>query len=209
MIRVFFAVLVFMLSSVAHADDGLDGRFEGRVIVEWLDDPFGPKVQVIEDFYFRQSDGTIWKVPAGAIVAGRSIPPLFVQLMGHPFESGFRKTAISYDYAVTARQHPWKDAQRMFYDGAVTEGVLPIEAKVMYLLLHATGPRWAVSGTRDCHGRCHRRDEELAWSPQVDHEQVVSLVSWVHAEDPSLDAIDQRVGKVILQAGPHIIGPLK
>ena len=34
MIRVFFAALVFMLSSVAHADDGLDGRFEGRVIVE-------------------------------------------------------------------------------------------------------------------------------------------------------------------------------
>lgn len=209
---ILFAALFFVLHCGAHAAGEIEtqgNRFYGRVIVEWVDDPFVPLLRVMEDFVFLQSDGKVWKTPAGAIVAGRSIPPLFVQLKGHPFESGFRKTAITYDYAVTARKHSWRDADRMFYQGAVAEGVLPVEAKVMYLLLYATGPRWAVSGTRDCHGRCHRRDEDLAWSPQVDHEKVLSLVSWIHAEDPSLDTIEQKADRVIVQAGPHVIGPFK
>jgi len=212
MYRFLFTILVFALNCGAHAAGEIEpegNRFHGRVVVEWVDDPFVPLLRVVEDFYFFQGDGKVWKTPAGAVVAGRSIPPLFIQLIGHPFESGFRKTAITYDYAVTARKHPWRDADRMFYDGAVTEGVLPVEAKVMYLLLYATGPRWAVSGTRDCHGRCHRRDEDLAWSPQVDHEQILSLASWIHAEDPSLDAIEQHADKVILQAGPHVVGPFR
>lgn len=210
--RVLFALFCLVLNCEVQAagdTETEDNRFCGRIIVEWVDDPFVPLLRVLEDFFFFQRDGKVWKTPAGAIVAGRSIPPLFVQLKGHPFQGGFRKTAITYDYAVTARKRPWQDADRMFYEGAVTEGVLPVEAKVMYLLLYATGPRWAVSGTRDCHGRCHRRDEELAWSPQVDHEQILSLVSWVHAQDPSLDSIEQHVDKVIIQAGPHVIGPFK
>ncbi len=210
--RLLFATLVFALNCAAHAAGEAEpegNHFYGRVVVEWVDDPYVPLLRVVEDFYFFQRGGKVWKTPAGAIVSGRSIPPLFVQLKGHPFESGFRKTAITYDYAVMAREHPWRDADRMFYDGAVTEGVLPVEAKVMYLILYATGPRWAVSATRDCHGRCHRRDEDLAWSPQVDHEQILSLTSWIHAEDPSLDTIEQYVDKVIVQAGPHVIGPFK
>ncbi len=210
--RLLVATLVFSLSFAVHAagQTGQEGsRFDGRVVVEWVDDPFVPVLRVVEDFYFFQSGGKVWKTPAGALVAGRSIPPLFVQLKGQPFEGGFRKTAITYDYAVKAREHTWQDADRMFYDAAVTEGVLPVEAKEMYLILYATGPRWAVTGTRDCHGRCHRRDEDLAWSPQVDHEQILSLVSWVHAQDPSLDTIEQHVDKVIIQAGPHVIGPFK
>lgn len=210
--RLLFATLVFALSFAAHAagETGQEGgRFDGRVVVEWLDDPYVPVLRVVEDFYFFQRGDKVWKTPAGAIVAGRSFPPLFVQLKGHPFESGFRKTAITYDHAVTARDRPWQDADRMFYDAAVAEGVLPVEAKVMYLLLYATGPRWAVTGTRDCHGRCHRRDEDLAWSPQVDHEQVLSLVGWVHAQEPSLNAIEREVDKVIIQPGPHVVGPFK
>jgi hypothetical protein len=34
----------------------------------------------------------------------------------------------------------------MFLEGNLAEGVLPVEAKAMYLLLHATGPRWAIRG---------------------------------------------------------------
>ena len=94
----------------------------------------------------------------------------------------------------------------MFYDGAVTEGILPVEAKLMYMLLNATGLRWDVRGSRDCYGRCHARDAELEWTPKVRDEQVLALISWVRAEDPSLDEIERKVHGVILEKGPHIVG---
>lgn len=94
----------------------------------------------------------------------------------------------------------------MFYDAAITEGVLPIEAKVMYMLLNAKASRWAVRDARDCHGRCHRRDEELEWSPKVSEERVLSLIGWVRSEDPALTEIDDAVDKIIVERGPHIVG---
>ena len=35
---------------------------------------------------------------------------------------------------------------------------------------------------------------------------LVTLVSWVRSEDPPLDEIEWRVGKVILDDSPHMIG---
>lgn len=196
-----------MLPANGFDTEPAGNRFEGRALLEWLDDdPFIPKMRLMEDLAFHQQDGNIWVVPAGSIVDGRSMPALFNKLMGHPFESGFRKAALSYDFAAKSRQHSWRDAQRMFHDATIAEGVLPIEAKVMYLLLYAKGLRWAVRNTRDCHGRCHSRDQALEWSPVVKDQQVIALVGWVRSEDPSLDEIEHSVDVVTLQKGPHVIG---
>jgi hypothetical protein len=66
--------------------------------------------------------------------------------------------------------------------------------------------RWAERGDPDCYGRCHPRDANLEWSPKIDEEDVLALVSWVRSEHPQLDEIQRRVAGVILDDSPHMIG---
>ena len=211
--RLVIAISLVTLSidaTAAESDEMAGGVFEGTVGFERLDDdPFVPKLRLTEELLFRQADGRVWVTPANAVIDGRSMPTLLVQLIGHPFESEFRKTAISYDYAVKSKRHSWEDAQRMFYAAAVAEGVVPGEAKVMYMLLRAQGSRWALHGPNSCFSRCHTDAEELEWRPRVDDEKLVSVVRWVRAEAPSLNAIDQRTIEVIIEKGPHIFGAIR
>lgn len=181
------------------------GRFHGRVVLEWVDDsPFIATMRLVEEFSFQQANGKSWVVPAQTTLDGRFAPPLFKRLMGHPFEGGFRRTAIVYDYVVKDMTRPWPEAQRMFYEASVVEGVLPVEAKVMYMLMNAGGTRWAERYSNGCFGSCHASAPELSWRPLVDEEQVVALVSWVRQADPSLDEIERRVDETLLHRGPHI-----
>ena len=181
------------------------GRFHGRVILEWVDDsPFIATMRLVEEFSFKQADGKSWVVPALATVDGRFAPPLFTHLMGHPFEGGFRKTAIVFDYVVKDMTQPWPEAQRMFFEASVVEGVLPIEAKVMFMLMNAGGNRWAERRSSSCFNSCHVGKSELSWRPLVDDEQVVALLSWVRQADPSLQEIERRVDETLLHRGPHI-----
>ena len=196
--------------SVAETDEMVGGTFEGSAVVKPLaGDPFVTRFQLTEELLFRQAGGEVWVTPSNAVLDGRSMPTLFVQLIGNPLESEFRKSAISYDYAVKSKYHPWRDTQRMFYDGVMTEGVARGEAKVMYLLLSASGSRWALHGPNSCFTRCHTGNKELEWRPRVDDEKLVLLVNWVRADDPSLDAIDQRANEVIIEKGPHIFGAIR
>lgn len=186
------------------------GRFDGQAVLERLDDdPFVPRFRLIGELQFRQARGQIWVTPANTILDGRSVPTVFVQLFGNPLEGAFSKTAVSYDYAVKRKNSSWEQAQRMFYEAAVTEGVAPGEAKVMYTVLSASGTRWALHGPNSCFSRCHVSETQLEWRPRVDHDKLVSLLSWVRAEDPSLDEIDQRATETIIEKGPHIFGTFR
>jgi len=200
-----FLITLACACGAAIADDV--ARFEGRIVLEWLDEiPFVAAMRMVEPFAFTQQDGTVWVVPAGGVVDGRAIPPLFVSVMGLPFDGGFRKTAVVYDYAAKDQKQSWQDAQRMFFEGSITEGILPIEAKVMYTLLNATGSRWEVRDAGTCFSQCHTGNSELVWRPVFDDEPVIALVSWVRQDDPSLEEIEQRVSGVILHPGPHTFG---
>lgn len=192
---------------MAPAEQASVARFEGSVVMEPIgDDPFVPSFKLTRRLVFSQSDGTQWISPPDALVDGRSMPTLFVQLFGHPFDSTFRKSAVSYDHAVKTKQYSWEAAQRMFHEALLTEGVAPDDAKVMYLLLSGSGTRWAMRGPNSCFSRCHTDAKELEWRPRVDNEKLVSLTSWVRTEDPSLDQIDQRARATIVEKGPHIFG---
>ena len=181
--------------------------FTGRVVVEWVDDSqFVAQMRLVEDLSFLQARGKTWRVPAGSRVDGRSMSPLFVRTSGPAFDGGFRKSAVVYDYATKEMSQPWFEAQRMFFEASLVEGVPPIEAKVMYLLLYTTGPRWAIRRESSCFNHCHTAVSELAWRPLVDDEPVLALVGWVREEDPTLEQIEQRARKVILHPGPHIFG---
>jgi hypothetical protein len=188
---------------LAAAQAAGHGAFQGEMAVEWLDGPFVPTMRVVEDFGFRQASGKLWKVPSGQVLDGRCMPLLFHDLVGEPFDARFRKAAVVYDSAVRAMSEPWKDAQRMFLEASVAEGVAMVDAKVMYLLLAAQGSRWEVSGSK-CYGSCHGLTPPLEWRPVVDEAAVGELVKWVRATDPTVEEIDVQARSVIRAYGPHI-----
>ena len=204
------SAVVSISTSAAQTDQPVVGGFEGEAVLERLDDdPFVPRFRLIGELRFKRAGGQVWSTPANTILEGRSVPTVFVQLKGHPFESEFPKTAITYDYAVESKQRTWEEAKQMFYEAAVTEGIDPVEAKAMYMLLRASGTRWAMHGPNSCFSRCHVSEEELEWRPRVDHEKLVALLEWVRSESPTLDAVDQRASEAIIEKGPHIFGNLE
>jgi hypothetical protein len=199
-----------MLFVFCYVSAARGAGFEGRVLVEWVDDtPFIAGMRVVEPFLFRRESGEAWVVAKGTFIDGRSLSPLFVKLMGHPFEGGFRKSAVAYDAAAKDMKRPWTQAQRMFFEASVTEGAAFAEAKVMYMLLYATGPRWAIRETSTCYVHCHAAQSALQWRPLVDEGSITALVNWVRHEDPPLEQIEQRTAAEFLHPGPHIFGHVR
>ena len=197
--------MVALSAGVLAADGGKinNGSFEGKVIVEWLDDPFVPTMRLVEPFAYRQPQGKVWAVPGGHLVKGRGLPPLFRDLIGQPFNGGFRKSSIVYDYVTQKMTEPWEDAQHMFLDATGAEGVTQAESKAMYMLLRAQGSRWEVPDST-CYGHCHGKQEPLLWRPVVDETVVGELLGWVRRNNPPLSEIDERVQSAILDPGPHV-----
>jgi hypothetical protein len=180
------------------------GEFEGRVVVEWLDNAFVPSMRTVEDFGFRQAKGKLWTVARGQVFDGKGMPPLLSDVAGPPYEGRFRKSAMVYESATQRRTEKWDEAQRMFFEAAVAEGVAPRDAKVLYLLLALQGSRWEILGSSRCFGSCHGVSGPLEWRPVIDEAKTAELVNWVNAADPKLEEIDQRAYSTIRATGPHI-----
>ncbi len=82
-------VAPWIVCASALAQENTGGVFEGKVVLKPVgDDPFVPSFRLQETLLFRQGGGMEWISPEGAIVDGRSVPPLFVQLT-----SGIRSRA--------------------------------------------------------------------------------------------------------------------
>jgi len=204
--KLLIIVTVFAFSTGLLAAEGGEadhGSFEGRVVVEWLDDPFVPTMRLAEPFAYEQSKGKIWKVPQGHVIKGRGMPPLFRDLIGQPFYGGYRKASIVYDHATQEMKQPWDEAQLMFLEASMAEGINESEAKAMYMLLRAQGSRWEVPGSR-CYGSCHGKTEPLLWRPTVDEAVVDDLLGWVRRDNPSLLQIEQFAETAVLDRGPHV-----
>jgi hypothetical protein len=198
--------LLLLVAMAALSVGGLAaeiGEFQGRVIVEWLDDPFVPTMRLVEPFAFRQPDEKVWAVTGRHIIKGTGFPPLFRDHFGQPFTGGFRKSSIVYDYVTQKMMQPWDDAQHMFRDASIAEGVAQTEAKAMYMLLRAQGSRWEVPDSK-CYGRCHGKSKRLLWRPLVDEETVGELLGWVRRNNPSLAEIEQSAQAATLYPGPHV-----
>ena len=200
----FVSVLAIAGATMTGANGAGQGGFEGRVVVEWLDDAFVPSMRTVEDFGFRQAKGKLWTVARGQVFDGKGLPPLLSDLAGPPYEGRFRKSSMVYESATQTRTEKWDEAQRMFFEAAVAEGVTPRDAKVMYLLLALQGSRWEVVGSSRCFGSCHGVSGPLEWRPVIDEARTGELVNWVRAADPKLEEIDLRAQSAIRAYGPHI-----
>ena len=178
--------------------------FVGRVVVEWLDDdPYVPRMRLAEDFGFRDTGGRQWLASRGQVLDGRSIPPLFRDLIGAPFAAEYRRSTVVYESQCRAMQAPWREVKRLFYEASLAEGVPGIDAKLMYATLYAAGPRWEPRGS-SCFRGCHASAEALTWMPATSAEEIAPVVHWVRQADPPLDQIARRLDATIMKPGPHI-----
>jgi hypothetical protein len=194
---------IVSILAITSAHGNEQGRFEGKVVVEQLYSAMVPSIRTAEDFGFRQPTGKLWKVARGQVFDGRGMPPLFVDVAGPPYEGSFSKSSMVYESATQRMTDKWDEAQRMFFEASVAEGVAPQDAKVMYLLLALQGSRWEVAGSR-CFGSCHGVSGPLEWRPVIDEARAEELVQWVRANDPKLEDIDLRAQYAIRANGPHI-----
>ena len=195
-------VLAGVLACAATLSAG-QGRFVGRVVVEWLDDPFVAKLQLREDFGFEDPAGKLWLARQGQVLDGSSIPPAFRDMIGMPFSGDYRRASVVYDYYCQVTSEPWRDVHRMFYYASLTEGVSEVNAKVMYAALYATGSRWEMPGS-SCFKSCHAAAPSLTWKPEVEEKDVRSVVEWIRQTSPTLEQIDKRVDAAVRKPGPHV-----
>ena len=179
------------------------GRFVGKVVVEWLDDPFVPKMRLQEDFGFEDAAGKLWLAPQGQVLDGAALPPMFRTMIGTPFEGEYRRSSVVYDYYCHAMSEPWRAVHRMFYHAALTEGVDEGSAKLMYAAVYATGMRWETPGS-SCFRSCHAAAPTLAWKPAVDEEEVAPVIEWIRRANPGLEDIDARLDAAVKRPGPHV-----
>jgi hypothetical protein len=197
-----FAALACCVT-IATARAEPEGRFEGRVLAEWLNIPFVAAVKLEEGFGFRDATGKLWSADRGMIIDGSGMPPLFREIVGSPFEGAHRKSSLLYEAQTLRMTENWEASRHMFLEAVLVEGVSPPDAKVMYLLLAIQGSRWETRGSR-CFGSCHGSELPLFWRPVVDEGRTAKLVDWVRNTNPPLDEVDARAKTAIRARGPHI-----
>ena len=201
MTRGLFVLLGISLSAAVLS--AAQGRFVGKVVVEWLDDPFVAKLQLREDFGFEDQAGKLWLARQGQVLDGASIPLVFRDMIGMPFVGTYRRASIIYDYYCQAMSEPWRDVHRMFYYASLTEGAGEVNAKIMYAALYAAGLRWEMRGS-SCFRSCHAAASSLSWKPQVEDKDVRPVADWIRQANPGLEEIDARVDAAVKKPGPHV-----
>jgi len=197
---------LFVLAGIftcAAALSAAQGRFVGKVVVEWLDDPFVPKLKLREDFGFEDQAGKLWLARQGQVLDGASIPLVFRSLIGMPFVGDYRRASVVYDYYCQIMTEPWRNVHRMFYQASLTEGVGELDAKVMYAALYAAGLRWEMPGS-SCFRSCHAAAPSLAWKPYAEEQDVKPVVEWIRQTNPALEEIDTRIDAAVKRPGPHV-----
>ncbi len=119
------------------------------MVVEWLTEENADRtMRLVEDFAFRDSDGRVWEVPAGAEIDGASIPETLYSIIGPPFVGDYRRASVVHDYFCRERTESWRAVHKMFYEGVVAGGVPNLLAKTMYAAVLGWGPRWETRVTR-------------------------------------------------------------
>lgn len=201
-------VLAFLIvATAANLALGADGgSFVGRIAVEWLDAATsGEPMRLLEDFEFRDGAGKSWLATKDHVLTGHSFPTVFRSLAGPPFAGSVRKAAVIYDYYSEVKTVPWRETNRAFYAASRAAGVDATQAKVMYMTLHAEGPRWETKEGSHCYRSCHAAASMLAWRPVIgDEADLHPIVEWIERDDPELGDIDRRVDGITKRPGPHL-----
>ena len=155
------------------------GRFEGRVVTEWLDD--GRDMRLVEPFVYVDVAGTHWPAPAESVVNGASIPQAFWSVIGGPFVGRFRNASVVHDVACVERTRNWREVHRMFYEACRCADAPLLKSKIMYYAVYHFGPRWQPAGRGF-------RDET---PPQPTAEQAAAVAAYFETHEVTAASIPE------------------
>lgn len=120
------------------------GMFQGEVLTRWL--PDGRSMQLLEDFAFIDSKGTIWNAWKAAIVDGASIPRFGWTLIGPPFVGFYREATVIHDVYCENQLRPAQEVHDVFLEMMLIKAGDDEDkikkAKLMYSAVDKFGPRW-------------------------------------------------------------------
>lgn len=104
--------------------------FAFPVRTQWLDDGF--LMQVLDDLEYVDPDGRVWRVPAGFVTDGASIPTELWSLVGSPFTGKYRIAAVFHDAAYQTLGVARGDADNMLREAALELGCEHWRADAIY-----------------------------------------------------------------------------
>lgn len=124
--------LITLLQSEIHANLQFDGSFL-----------FETKTEVV----FKDSRGTVWKVPAGYVFSSISVPDAFKSLINIDDDSSYWSSVALYRYYSDTKYGSSSQVNGMFYESLISSGMGEAKAKTLLATIDVFGPRWN-SGTR-------------------------------------------------------------
>lgn len=169
-----------------------DNKFFGKIVVEWLEHK-GPDrdVKLLGEFGYIDPDGKIWKVPAGAVVNGASIPEVLWSVIGSPFVGDYRKASVIHDYFCDRKNENSKSVHRMFYYACLAGGVSKSKAKTMFAAVYWGGPQWKIVITT---GLEKEDPIVVELDPrEIEKELFNTFRKEIEKSDPSLEEIERMV----------------
>lgn len=120
------------------------GEFVGTL--KFVDEPrcrAKEKCMLSERFAYVE-DGYDWVAPKDSITDGASIPKLFRDWIGQPFDADLVQAAVIHDHYCLRRVRPWRQTHRVFYDALLRSGVAKRRARLMYGAVLLGGPKWII-----------------------------------------------------------------
>lgn len=119
------------------------GKFQGRVVTEWLRDTSDDRLMRLEeDFIFIDDNDIQWVAPKGSITDGASIPRYLWSIMGPPLSGRYRRAAVIHDVYCKNQDRPYPMVHKMFHEAMLVDRVGPIKAQLMYTGVKIGGPKW-------------------------------------------------------------------
>jgi hypothetical protein len=160
------------------------GRFVGDIVAKFL--PDGRNMRLELPFVFVDPAGKHWRVPAGTVTDGASIPRV-LWITHPPFTGKYRSAAIIHDYFCQTRTHPWRETHIALYQAMRAAGVDDPTAKTIYGAVYYFGPRWGIGqGSRG-------PGAERGLSEMEEKALLGELSRWIEREKPNLDQIRRRL----------------
>jgi hypothetical protein len=132
------------------------GYYVGRVIAEWSND--GHRMILRAPFEYVAPDQRKWRVPAGVIVDGATIPQFLWSITGGPFEGKYRDASVIHDHFCSTKTRAFQDVHRVFFHAMLTSGVSQARAWLMYKAVEKFGPYWDPPKINP---RCLRSDGKI------------------------------------------------
>jgi hypothetical protein len=137
----FAALLAIGPSRVQAVADQLPPMsFNGEPEAAWLEQ--GRRMRLTKEFAFADASGYIWRVPAGIVVDGASIPKILWSWVGGPFEGRYRNASILHDYFDHKESHPWRRTHALFFSASIAGGEDLIKSLQMLRAIVFFGTSW-------------------------------------------------------------------